>query len=100
MKEFCWHCRMWCAPRAVSVKCGCICFCFSARLSENTSRATVWLSFLFLSGLIPILGLAGVFRAFLEAHRRFKPWALMPAFRAGILTGLLLATAATARSLG
>ncbi len=56
---------------------------------------TLRMSFAALSLLIPLIGVIGVLRAFLEAHSKFVPWAVLPAFRSGVLTIVVLLTSST-----
>lgn len=61
--------------------------------AHSDALRTVRLSFACLSLLVPILGIIGVLRAFLEAQGRFVAWALLPAFRSGVLGAVVLLTA-------
>jgi peptidoglycan biosynthesis protein MviN/MurJ (putative lipid II flippase) len=60
-------------------------------VQEGFGRA-LRVSFVLLSLLIPLLGVIGVLRAFLEAHSKFVPWAVLPAFRSGVLSLVVLMT--------
>src|SRR5436309_2819181 len=63
--------------------------------AQVNTLLSVRLSFAGLSLLIPIVGLIGVLRAFLEAQGRFVPWALVPAFRSGVLSVVVILSALT-----
>ena len=61
--------------------------------AEHAALQAVRLSFACLSLLVPIIGLVGVLRAFLEAQGRFVPWAVLPAFRSGVLSVIVILSA-------
>ena len=60
---------------------------------EHGALQAVRLSFACLSVLVPMLGVMGVLRAFLEAQGRFGPWAVLPAFRSGVLSVVVVLSA-------
>jgi putative peptidoglycan lipid II flippase len=62
--------------------------------AQDGALHTVRLTFVCLSLLVPVIGVIGVLRAFLEAQGRFMAWALLPAFRSGLMIAVVILTAA------